>query len=59
MAEYNMLTGDNLQLNLPPEPQLSDFLYDNQKETLQQAELAVIGVGLLVAGYLTYTFIKI
>ena len=53
MQEYYLLTGEDI----PPEPQLSDFLDDNDRASIQRGELAIVSVGLLITGYLTYRFI--
>ena len=45
---------------LPPlsaQPQLEDFLDDEQNLALQRGELTPIGLGLLITTYLTYKFI--
>jgi hypothetical protein len=53
MQEYYMLTGDKM----PPEPQLYDYLDEEDKQKLQTGELVIIGARLLITGYLTYKFI--
>ena len=55
MQEYYYLTGT--QLEMRPEPQLSDYLDEDQKSALQKGELFIIGVGMLTTGYLVYKFI--
>ena len=55
MQAYYVLTGEQLQMS--PEPQLSDFLYEDDKVAMQNTELVVVGVGLLITGYLTYKFV--
>jgi hypothetical protein len=58
MQEYYLLTGEPLQLQqMQPEPQLSDFLDEEQKTALQTGEIAIVAAGLLLTGYLTYRFI--
>ena len=56
MQSYYYLTGEQLEA-LPPEPQLSDFLYDDDNKAMQKTELVLVGAGLLITGYLTYKFI--
>ena len=56
MQEYSFLTGEDLPL-LSAQPQLEDFLDDEQNLALQRGELALIGIGLFITGYLTYKFI--
>ena len=56
MQQYYFLTG----YILPPlsaQPQLEDFLDDEQNLALQRGELTLTGVGLLITTYLTYKFI--
>jgi hypothetical protein len=55
MQEYYALTGEDLYL--PPEPQLYDYLDEDQKSSMQTGELTIIGTGLLLTSYLTYKFI--
>ena len=55
MQAYYVLTGE--QLYMPPEPQLSDFLHEDDKVSIQNTELTIVGVGLLITGYLTYRLI--
>ena len=55
MQAYYVLTGE--QLEMPPEPQLSDYLHEDDKTAIQNTEFAVVGVGLLITGYLTYKYI--
>ena len=56
MQEYSLLTGDVLP-PLSAQPQLEDFLDDEQNLALQRGELALIGLGLCITGYLTYKFV--
>ena len=56
MQAYYILTGERLG-DMPPEPQLSEFLNENDKTAIQRGELAVVAIGLLITGYLTYRFI--
>lgn len=56
MQSYYYLTGQQLD-DLPPEPQLSDFLYEDDKAAIQKTELALVGAGLLITGILTYQFV--
>jgi hypothetical protein len=53
MQEYYLLTGDQMQ----PEPQLLDFLDEDQKTALQTGELVIVATGVIITGYLTYRFI--
>lgn len=55
MQAYYALTGE--QLYMSPEPQLSDFLYEEDNAAIQKTEIAIVGAGLLITGYLTYKFI--
>ena len=55
MQNYYYLTGEQLQFS--PEPQLSDYLDESQQSALQTGELAIVSVGLLITGYLTYKFV--
>ena len=56
MQEYSLLTSSVLP-PLAEFPQLGDFLDDEQNFALQRGELALIGIGLVITGYLTYKFI--
>ena len=56
MQQYYLLTG-NVLLPLSAQPQLEDFLDDEQNLTLQRGELTLIALGLLLTGYLTFKFI--
>ena len=53
MQAYYALTGEYM----PPEPQLSDFLHEDDNTTIKKTEIAIVGAGLLITGYLTYKFI--
>jgi hypothetical protein len=55
MQAYYALTGE--QLYMSPEPQLSDFLDEDDNTTIEKTEIAIVGAGLLITGYLTYKFI--
>jgi hypothetical protein len=60
MQEYYLLTGDPLPAGfgeMPPEPQIEDYLDEDQQKSLQMGELAIIGAGMLLTGYLTYRYI--
>ena len=57
MQEYYMLTGDKLSFAEIPEPQLSDYLNEEDQKALQTGELVIISAGLLLTGYLTYKII--
>ena len=56
MQQYYFLTGTELP-SLSSEPQLEDFLDDDQNLALQRGELSLIAIGLVLTGYLTYKFI--
>ena len=56
MQQYYFLTGTELP-PLSSEPQLEDFLDDDQNLALQRGELSLIAIGFLLTGYLTYKFI--
>ena len=56
MQQYSFLTGEDLPL-LSAQPQLEDFLDDEQNLALQRGKLTLIGVGLLITAYLTYKFV--
>ena len=49
MQQYSLLTG-NVLPPLPAQPQLEDFLDDEQNLAIQRGELALIGIGLLITG---------
>ena len=52
MQEYYLLTGENLQLGeMPPEPQLYDYLDEEDQKALQTGELVIVGVGMILVGY--------
>ena len=57
MQQYYLLTG-NVLPPLSAQPQLEDFLDDEQNLALQRDELTLIAIGLLITGYLTFKFIK-
>jgi hypothetical protein len=58
MHEYYILTGENLQLGeMPREPQLYDYLDEEDQKALQTGELVIVGVGMILVGYLTYKYI--
>ena len=56
MAQYYFLTGEKLD-GIQAEPQLSDFLHEEDQKKIEAGELATVAVGLLITGYLTYKFI--
>ena len=56
MQQYYFLTGTELP-PLSSEPQLEDFLDDDQNLALQRGELTLVALGLVLTGYLTYKFI--
>ncbi len=56
MQAYYILTGEQLN-SMPPEPQLSDFLDENDRASIQRGELTIVAAGLLITGYLTYKFL--
>ena len=56
MQQYYFLTGDLLP-PLSAQPQLEDFLDDEQNLALQRGELTLVALGLIITTYLTYMFI--
>ena len=56
MQQYYFLTGTELP-PLSSEPQLEDFLDDDQRLAIQRGELTLITIGILSTAYLTYKFI--
>ena len=56
MQEYYLLIG-NVLPPLSAQPQLEDFLDDEQNLAIQRGELTLIAIGLFITGYLTYKFI--
>ena len=56
MQQYYFLTGTVLP-PLSSEPQLEDFLDDDQRLAIQRGELTLITIGILTTAYLTYKFI--
>ena len=56
MQRYYFLTGTELP-SLSSEPQLEDFLDDDQRLAIQRGELTLITIGILTTAYLTYKFI--
>ena len=56
MQQYYFLTGTELP-PLSSEPQLEDFLDDDQNLALQRGELTLVALGLVITTYLTYKFI--
>jgi len=58
MQQYYLLTDEPLLMQqMGPEPQLSDFLDEEQNTALQTGEIAIVVAGMLITGYLTYRFI--
>ncbi len=57
LQQYYFLTGENLEIENRPEPQLSDFLSEDQTSAIRVGELALILSGLGLTGYLVYKFI--
>ena len=55
MQEYYDLTGV-LMDSIPPEPNLRDYLDDDQIKNIQKGELVLTGVGMFVVGALVYKF---
>jgi len=53
MQAYYLLTGEQM----PSEPQLSDFLDDDDNAAIQKTELAIVSAGVALTAYLTYKFI--
>ena len=56
MRKYYDLTGI-LMDPLPPEPQLIDYLNEDQTRAIQNGELTLIGLGVLGTGVLMYNFL--
>ena len=56
MRKYYDLTGV-LMDPLPPEPQLYDYLDEDQTKAIQNGELTLIGLGMLGTGVLRYNFL--
>ena len=56
MQQFYFLTGDLLP-PLSAQPQLEDFLDDEQNLALQRGELTLVALGLIITTYLTYKFI--
>ena len=56
MQQYYLLTA-NVLPPLSAQPQLEEFLDDEQNLALQRGELTLIGLGLLITTYLTHMFI--
>ena len=56
MGKYYELTGVLLD-PVPPEPQLFDYLEEDQTKTIQNGELTLIGLGMLGTGVLMYNFL--
>ena len=57
MQQYSFLTGEDLPL-LSAQPQLEDFLDDDQRLAIQRGELTLITTGILLTVYLTYKFVN-
>ena len=62
MREYNMLTGGSAPMppgyaEMAPEPQLEDYLTEDQVSALQTGELVIVGAGMLLTGYLVYKYV--
>ena len=56
MREYYNITGIRLD-ELPSEPQLYDYLDEDQTKAIQNGELALIGVGMTGVGILIYNYL--
>ena len=56
MKKYYDLTGV-LMAPLPPEPQLFDYLNEDQTKAIQNGELTLIGLGMLGTGVLMYNYL--
>ena len=57
LREYYRLTGTTMNVgSLGPEPQLQDYLDDDQLSALQTGELTLIAVGLLASGFIAYKY---
>ena len=56
MRKYYEITGEKLE-PLPPEPQMYDYLDEDQTKAIQNGELILIGLGMLGTGVLMYNFL--
>ena len=56
MHQYYNLTGVILD-PLPPEPQLYDYLDEDQAEKIQNGELTLVGLGMIGAGILACNYL--
>ena len=56
MKKYYELTGVLID-HPPPEPQLYDYLDEDQTKSIQNGELTLIGLGMLGTGVLMYNFL--
>ena len=56
MRKYYDITGVSLD-PLPPEPQLYDYLDEDQTKAIQNGELILIGLGMLGTGVLMYNYL--
>ena len=58
MREYYRLTGKTLFTNqMGPEPQLEDYLDNEQLDAMQKRELTIIAAGLLASGFVAYKYL--
>ena len=56
MRVYYDITGIRLD-ELPPEPQLYDYLDEDQTKAIQNGELAFLGLGLIGTGIIAYKYL--
>ena len=54
--EVYEITGEKLD-PLPPEPQLYDYLDEDQTKAIQNGALALVGLGMLGTGVLMYKYL--
>ena len=54
--KYYDITGAFMD-PLPPEPQLCDYLDEDQTKAIQNGELTLIGLGMLGTGVLMYMYL--
>jgi hypothetical protein len=55
-AYHDLIIGDRLE-DFPPEPELEDYLDEDQADVIKTGELAIVGAGMLLTGYLVYEYI--
>ena len=56
MYQYYNLTGVIMD-PLPPEPQLYDYLDEDQAKNIQNGELTLLGLGMIGTGILAYNYL--